>query len=203
MILIHGIWMSGLELIPLARRLGAAGYDWRIFRYASLARPPAANADALRQFVEGLGLVRVHFIAHSLGGIVLADLFARWPGAPRGRVVLLGAPLAGSALARRLATRPWLRVALGRSAEQGLLGGAPPLPLGREIGAVAGTRGPGIGTLIGGLDGPADGTVAVSETRVHGLTDWIAYPVSHLGLLWSRRVARAVLRFLDRGRFGD
>jgi len=201
LVLVHGIWMTGLELMPLARRLGTAGYRCRLFRYPCLRRPPRRNAAALAGFVDRLSASRVHFVAHSLGGIVLAHLFSGWPELPPGRAVLLGTPLAGSGVAARLAARPWLRPLLGRSIEHGLLGDVPALPRGRSIGAIAGSAGLGLGTLVGGLQRPGDGTVAVSETRAEGLADWITYPVSHFGMLWSPRVSAAVLRFLARGRF--
>jgi len=203
LVLVHGIWMTGLELMPLAGRLRVAGYRCRIFRYASLRRPPRRNAAALAGFVQRLGVGRVHFVAHSLGGIVLAYLFSGWPRLPPGRAVLLGTPLAGSGVARHLVASPRLRPLLGRSVEQGLLGGAPALPRDRLVGLVAGRVGLGVGSLVGGLERPGDGTVALRETRVEGLADWISLPVSHFGMLWSSRVSAAVLQFLTRGHFDD
>jgi pimeloyl-ACP methyl ester carboxylesterase len=202
LVLIHGIWMAGLELIPLARRLEGCGFSSHRFRYPSLGRSVAENAAALGRFVRSLDAERVSFVAHSLGGLVLLHLFEQWPDAPPGRAVLLGSPVAGSGVARHMAARPWLRWGLGQSTERGLLGDVPPVPPGREIGAIAGSRPLGVGRFLGGLSAPGDGTVAQSETRAAGLTDWVSYPVSHFQMVLDARVARAVCRFLQEGRFG-
>lgn len=201
-LLIHGIWMKGLEFLPLRRRLAEAGYTPRVFRYASLARTPAQNADRLADFIARLGLPRLHLVAHSLGGILTLHLFARHGGIPPGRVVFIGAPVAGSAVARRLALSgpgAWL---LGHSREQGLTGGAPEWTAGRELGVISGDLAIGVGRVLGGLTGPNDGTVAVAETRVEAATDSVLIHASHLGLLFSRRTADAVADFLRHGRFG-
>jgi hypothetical protein len=59
----------------------------------------------------------------------------------------------------------------------------------------------GLGHFFTTLDGDNDGTVAVSETRLPGATDFITLPVPHMGLVLSARVARATCRFLKEGRF--
>jgi pimeloyl-ACP methyl ester carboxylesterase len=200
-ILLHGLWLNGLELLLLARRLRGQGFRCLRFRYPSFSRTPAASADGLEGFVRAQGLGRVHFVAHSLGGIVLLHLFERWPDLPPGRSVLLGSPLLGSGAARRMARSRWLRRALGRSVERGVLGGAPAVPADREIGVIAGSRGIGMGRFVGGVAPPHDGTVAVAETRAPGLTDWIELRVTHFELLFSRRVSEAVGGFLRTGSF--
>ncbi|MBN2492890.1 MAG: alpha/beta hydrolase [Planctomycetes bacterium] len=202
-VLIHGLWMNGLDQLVLARRLRARGYSCIRFRYRSVRRTPAANAEALEAFVKSHRLTHAHFVAHSLGGIVLLHLFARWPDAPPGRSVLLSTPLRGSGAARRMARTRWLRWTLGRSTERGLLGDGPAVPARREVGMIAGTRGCGMGRIIGGVAQPSDGTVAAAETRAEGLTDWIQYPTSHFGLEFSAGAAGLIVRFLETGRFAD
>ena len=95
---------------------------------------------------------RLHLVAHSLGGIVLHHLFRQFPDLPPGRVVLLGSPVRGSGVARRMAVSPFLRPLLGSNREEGLLGDVPPWPPNRELGVIAGNRGLGVGRLIGGLE---------------------------------------------------
>lgn len=200
-VLVHGIWMTGLEMFFLRRRLEACGFEVRRFRYSSLGRTPASNAEALAEFIQHWQPETLHLVAHSLGGIVLMHLFDRYPDLPPGRVVLLGSPVQGSGVARRLSRLPLLRHGLGLSVQQGLLGDAPVWPGGRELGVIAGVGGIGIGTLVGGLQQPSDGTVAVTETRLAGARDYYDIPASHTGLLFSSKAADAVCRFLKNGRF--
>ena len=201
MVLVHGIWMKGFEWLPLARRLRRAGYEVDIFRYPSLTCAPAENAVRLERFIAEDGGARVHLVAHSLGGILVLHLLARYPDLPQGRVVLIGAPVAGSEVARRLhafAPGRWL---LGRSIDDGLLGGAPGWGGGRDLGVIAGDLPVGAGWTVGGLPSPNDGTVAVDETRIDGMTDFRVFHASHLGLLFDDRALAAVVGFLSNGLF--
>ena len=200
-VLIHGIWMVGLEMRLLGKRLRNCGFRVYYFRYPSLGHTPGENAARLDGFLRSVPGEQIHLVAHSLGGIVVLHLFDRFPRRRPGRVVLLGSPVKGSAPARRIERIPILRWLLGRSMAQGLGGGVPPWRGGGELGMIAGTRGPGVGSLIGGLERPNDGTVAVSETDLAGATQRILLPVSHIALVFSRRVSEAVCHFLRNGRF--
>ena len=202
-VLVHGIWMTTLELRPLARHLRRCGYTCRYFYYPSLRRRPADNARRLGAYLQQLDAPRVHLVAHSLGGIVLSHLFEQGEPARIGRVVMLGTPLQGSVVARHLYARPISRVLLGRAGEAGLLGDAPIWRSESESGMIAGTRSFGIGQFLapGKLVPPHDGTVAVSETRSPGLHQHRTVHCSHLSMLFSREVADLVCRFLQQGRF--
>ncbi len=201
-VFVHGIWMTGLELSLLRYRIARCGYRTRLFRYRSIRRSPAENAEALAAFLARQEGSTLHLVAHSLGGIVVCHLLASQSPARLGRVLMLGSPLRGSLPARRLWRHRWLRPLLGRSGEGGLLDGAPPCPEGLEIGMIAGTRGFGIGTLLtgGALPRPHDGTVAVDETQDPAIRQRLQLPIDHFGMLFSRRVAEAACRFLRGGR---
>ncbi len=201
-VLIHGIWMTGVELLPLAARLSRAGYPARLFHYHSLLRTPADNAARLDAFLRGIDADVIHLVAHSLGGIVVCHLFDRYPTQRPGRVIMLGTPLRGSAVARRY-HRLWLtRPLLGRSTVRGLLGDAPCWSGARRLCMIAGNRGIGIGRLLPGEPlGPGDGTVALAETRHPAVSRHLEVPFSHFGMLFSRAVADAVVRCLTDGDF--
>lgn len=199
-ILVHGLYLRGWCMQPLAKRLRRAGYDTLLFSYPSVRRAPLDNARALAEVVQTLTTVVVHFVAHSLGGIVVRHLFERFPSLPPGRVVTLGTPHRGSHTAHTLRTRGFGCV-LGRSIEQGLLDESPPWPAGWELGSLAGTLNIGLGRLVGDMPGPADGTVAVAETRLAGMADHICLPVSHTGMLLAPTVAAQVCAFLATGHF--
>jgi hypothetical protein len=122
------------------------------------------------------------------------------PGLPPGRVVLIGSPLDGSAIARRSQRIPGTEKLVGQ-VKKALESGYGQLPPGRETGMIAGTRSIGLGMLLGGPGKPGDGTVAVAETRTTGLKDHLLLPVTHTGMLYSSEVARQAACFLRSGSF--
>lgn len=199
-VLIHGLWMTGVELLPLGRRLRRHGLRTRLFRYAPTAATPQEHARHLAACVERQGPGPVHWVAHSFGGIVALHCLALGRALPPGRIVLIGSPVRGSAPARRLAEWPLARPWFGDTLEHGLLGGAPGLAGDREVAVIAGDRSLGIGGLLAGFDEPHDGTVAVAETLLDGVTDRIVLRHSHFGLVFSAEVAGAVASFLRTGR---
>ena len=202
-VVLHGIWLGRWAMWPLARRLRRCGYRVSLFGYPSLWRTPEQNAATLRRFIQSLGADTVHLVGHSLGGRVILKLLERPAGLSPGRVVLLGSPVQGSLLARRLSRWRLTRVVLGRAIGPGGLCEAATCPAGREIGVLSGTLAIGIGLLLGGLPSPHDGTVAVSETRLDGASDSCGLRVTHLGMLLSRAVARQTCHFLAHGRFSS
>jgi pimeloyl-ACP methyl ester carboxylesterase len=200
-VLVHGIWMTGLEMSLLAFRLRSAGFDTERFFYHSLFSTPAQNAERLYSFLLRQQVETMHLVAHSLGGIVLLHLFEKFFDITPGRVVLLGSPVQGSGVAKRLSNFFLTRRLIGQSGEQGLLGGAPEWKGERDLGVIAGSSGFGVGQLVGGIDGPGDGTVSLSETCLPGASDFCQIPVSHMGMLVSVDVATEVIGFLQSGRF--
>jgi pimeloyl-ACP methyl ester carboxylesterase len=201
---VHGLWMTGAESIWLRRRLARErGYQLRVFRYASVGSPPAHVIAALRDTIAAIEAPRVHLLGHSLGGLMILRCLERYPMAQPGRVVLLGAPVAGSRAARRLGRSKLGRRLLGAvSAEELLVERAPRWNVGRELGIIAGTMSLGFGRLLLKFDEDNDGTVAVSETRLAGAAGFLPLPVTHSGMLWSASVARETGSFLEYGSFG-
>jgi len=202
-ILVHGIWLNGAEMWRLRQRLQQAGYDCHQFKYPCLKQTPEENADSLHDFVNGIDAKVIHFVCHSLGGLVLLHLFDRHIIKQPGRIVLLGVPVNGSEVARRLYSSRFTRWSLGKSVHRGLLGDRPVWMKWRDMGIIAGTLPLGMGLVVGGPRFPHDGTVSVEETCLGGATDAITHPASHLGLLYSEEVAIQVITFLRAGKFGD
>ena len=202
MVLIHGLFMSGREMALLRRQLAVAGFSTRQFSYPSVRVSPAVAARLLGDFVAGIEAPVVHYVAHSLGGLVLRHfLHGDADGRHPGRVVTLATPHQGSRAAQAIAQTALGRRLLGRSIEQGLLGDVPAWPDQRALGVIAGSRGIGLGRFLARLDLPHDGTVAAAETELSAATDRITLPVSHFGGLFSREVADQVIYFLRQGRF--
>lgn len=199
-VLLHGIWMPRQVMWPLARRLRRCGYRTRLFGYQSLRVAPERNAARLAHFVHRCG-GRVHLVGHSLGGLVILHALRVEPDLVSGRIVLLGSPVNGSIIARRLHRWAATRWLIGCAAQQALLGDGPPWGGLQPLGLIAGTRPHGIGRLLGGLSGVNDGTVTVAETSLPTASAGTTFPTTHMGLVFSHRVARAVCRFLEQGRF--
>lgn len=199
-VLLHGLWMNALVMRPLGWRLRGCGFHPCYFSYASTRANPQENADALQRYLQDIPGARVHFVCHSLGGLVALNLFARHPRQRPGRIVLLGSPVQGSAVARRMAGHRPLRTLLGRSVERGLLQGAPP-PADHDLGLIAGTLGVGGGRLFGPMEGVHDGVVNLAETRLPGAADHLCIHTNHLGLLFAPGVAKQACQFLKHGRF--
>ena len=202
-LLLHGIWMTGIEMSQLKSRLSDHGFEVDTFRYSSVSLSPIENAQKLEQFIRQRDYACLHMVAHSLGGILLLNLFDLYPDQPPGRVVLLGSPVQGSEVARRLAARPWSRWLIGQAGIRGLVQGAPQWRGKRDLGVIAGTSGMGIGRLLGGLSGESDGTVMVSETNLGPEVMSRTHHTGHMGLLFSAKVVMDVVGFLREGRFPD
>ncbi len=201
-ILLHGLWMNGLCLYFLAKRLRAQGYRTVCFGYHSLRDSPSTIIQQLYRCTASLETETLHFVGHSLGGLLIQRLLEAYSEPRPGRVVALGTPFVGSMVAQRLYTRLRGKRLLGRCAEEGLLlKGAPPWQYTQALGVIAGSRPVGIGRLITPIPFPNDGTVSVMETKLVGMTDHCLVDSSHTGLTFSTAVIRQVDAFLKYGFF--
>lgn len=199
-VLVHGLWMKGPEMYLLRRRLRHAGYRVYQFSYRSVGRELAENASRLNEFVTRLGERRVHFVAHSLGGLVVRRLFHDHPDQPPGHIVTLGTPHSGSYVADRLSRAGFIRKILGCSLMP-LTGELSHWHGERQLGSIAGSMSIGLGWIVRDLPKPNDGTVAVEETRLEQGSDHLVVHTSHMGMLLSRRVVEQTLHFLSHATF--
>lgn len=183
----------------VGRRLERAGFRTHGFGYPTMRRSLRANTEALHEFIADLSLDQVDLVGHSLGGLVILRMLDEYADLPPGRVVLLGSPVHGSAVGRRVADRRVFRPLVGQ-ARMALEKGFSHAPPGRETGVIAGSRSMGVGRIVGGLSGPNDGTVSVAECRLEGASECIL-PVTHTGLVTAPSVSRAVAKFLTTGHF--
>ena len=194
--LVPGLWMPAAALALLSARLGRAGFRTQSFAYS--------GRDPLESTIERLArLVRersVHFVGHSLGGVLIFDLLETHRDIAARRVVLLGSPVRGCHAGRRLGAG-----ALGRW----MLGACAPRWDARDarwqrpeaLGVVAGTLPLGLGRALGTLPGENDGVVRVEETVVEGMAERVLLRQGHSMLAVSGRVAALVTHFLRAGKF--
>ena len=199
-ILLHGLWMRSFTLTMLRKRLERAGYAVHLFDYASVMHDPELSVAELLKRAHALRGQTVHFVGHSLGGLIVLRALQLEHTLEAGRVVCLGSPLCGSEVARSIAGLPGGALLIGKSAQilrEGLRRWSGP----NAVGAIAGRLPIGLGFVVGSLASPNDGTVSVAETRLPGLTDHCVVPATHLGLVFSDEAANQTVAFLRHERF--
>ena len=201
-VVVHGLWMNGLAMLPLARRLERCGFAVTRHGYQSVRRGLGENAQRLAAACEKSG-ARLNLVGHSLGGLLIMTMLREHPQVKVHRVVLIGSPYANSAAAQGMARFGTSRGLLGRTIQDWMSRPRPPIPDGVEIGVIAGDVSIGLGRLFAYLPRPNDGVVMLDETRVPGAADSIVLHTSHSAMLVSPAVAHAACAFLKNGRFGQ
>ena len=218
-VLLHGLGLGDWAMARLERSLRTEGYRTVNLTYPSRTMPLEQLAvEWLPAQLRTRGVAaapRIHFVTHSMGGIVLRAWLREEqrknggrPPANLGRVVMLAPPNQGSAVADRLRRFPPFRwftgvngVRLGTGADS-LPRALGPWPAGIDLGVIAGDR--SLNPLFSAwLDGANDGKVSVASTRLAGMRDHLVLPHSHTWLQWRADTARAVGRFLQHGCFGS
>jgi len=199
-VLIHGLWMTGREMILLEKRLQRDGFRTCRFSYNTMHDDLGQSAEELFEFVGSLNHERVHFVCHSLGGLVLNKMLTRHKMDWQGRAVLLGSPLAGNRVADLMKKSSIGEMFVGRKLGS-LSKGCAQWPDGYEIGVIGGTLNIGAGLLFGGWKYPGDGVVALDEIKVPGVKEVFLIRTTHMGLVFSTVCARQTSYFLKNGCF--
>jgi pimeloyl-ACP methyl ester carboxylesterase len=204
-ILVHGLWMRGPALTVIKRRLEADGsLRALLFSYPTVVGSMSDHVRRLIDFAHAHAHAseRLHFVGHSLGGLVILKALSVTDDLPPGRAVLIGSPLQGSLTVQRLARLPLGRTLLGGALVEECIDCPPREWSGRrDVGVIAGSLGFGMGRVFGKLGAAHDGTVTVEETRLRGAKDHIVVAASHTGMLLSAEVAAQTKYFLENGNF--
>ena len=205
-ILLHGLGRTRLSFGVAQLRLSREGYRVVNLGYPSRREPIEALADRVQERLEAGcdGQRTVHFVTHSLGGIIARYLIRRRRPERLGRVVMLSPPNQGNEIAELLRDNPLFKLAAGPAGQQlGLGRSSVPVqlpPPDFELGVIAGNR--SLNPLFSAIiRGDNDGTVSVSRTRLHGMQDFLVVPHSHTFIMNSTAVLDQVVHFLEHGRF--
>lgn len=176
------------------------GYPSRKLDISELAN--IAIPEAVKRCEGKAG--NIHFVTHSLGGILVRDYFARQSINRLGRVVMLAPPNDGSAIVDKLGQTTLFKRFSGpallalTTGEQGRPGKLPAVKF--ELGVIAGKRSVNpVGSLL--LDGPDDGAVTIESTKVDGMKDHIVLPATHTFMMNNPSVIKQAAHFIQQGRF--
>ncbi len=208
-VLLHGLARSPASMQRLAGALRGAGftpvcnlgYPSRRHRIETLVR--RFVRPALRDCLGGRS-GPVHFVTHSMGGILVRELARQGESVDIGRVVMLAPPNGGSEIVDAFDGWALFRAMFGPAALQ--LGTGPEALVQRlgpaefELGVVAGSRSlDPLGSAF--IPGDDDGRVAVPRTRLRGMRDFVVVPASHSFIMRDPQAMRAAIRFLQDGSF--
>lgn len=205
-VLLHGLGRSSFSMSSLAKALREAGYETVNVDYPSTRLEADQLGGMLGERLDGCcrDAPRLHFVTHSMGGIVVRAHLSEHRPDNLGRVVMLAPPNRGSEwvdLFGDVAVFEWIMgpsaAALGTDPES-LPNRLPPADF--PLGVIAGT---GFVNPVGAglIPGDDDGTVSVESAQLDGMSDFITLPVSHSFIMYSNEVAAQILSFLAEGRF--
>lgn len=209
-VLLHGISRTARSFEKMETALIGAGFATLNLDYPSRRKPLAALAEDVLPDIERFSDSiegAIHFVAHSMGGLLTRAYLGKYRPSRLGRVVMLGTPNSGSEIADGLKNFAPYRAFFGPAGQQlgtrrdaathALLPAAD-----YPIGVIAGNR--SIDPLAGiFLPKPHDGRVSVANTKLEGMADHIVVPVAHPFLPGNAIAIAQALAFLRDGRFKD
>ena len=207
-VLLHGISRTALSFRKMQLALERAGFATLNLDYASRRKPLEGLAEdidpAIQHFVDRVD-GSIHFVCHSMGGLLARVYIARHRPKHLGRVVMLGTPNSGSEIADRLKNIGVYRAFFGPAGQQ--LGTQRDAaiealfpPVDYPVGIIAGNRSidPVAGTI---LPKPHDGRVSVEKTMINGMADHVVVGTAHPWLVRNSVAVAQTLAFLQDGAF--
>ena len=206
-VLLHGLGRTSKSMAYMKERLTDVGYTVYNYDYESRKNEIESLVHDLQAFLENCCLqkeTRLHFVTHSLGGILVRALISRNRPDNLGRVVMLSPPNKGSETVDLLKNYSFFEKIFGPASMQlGTDQDSFPNRLGPadfELGIITGDRTiDPVSSLI--IPGEDDGKVAVEKTKLEGMTDFLVMPVSHAYIMQKPEVVEEVIYFLRNGEF--
>lgn len=194
-VLVHGLYMKPWTWVSYRRFLTRHGYQVYTFGYKTTRQPFELTLMQLIAFINSRAETTVHLVAHSMGGILSMRALPKLN--KPGKLVMLGSPVNGSNVAKKLHQKGWHKGLLKYAYEPLTSGVIEAVKL-RDILMIAGTSPYGLGRFIEPKLGLSDGTVGVAETKADWLDEHVEIHSSHFGLLRNKQAQQLTLDFLTR-----
>jgi len=207
-ILLHGLCRTSRSMAKMEHALTAAGYKVRNVDYPSrTASIQQLTDDVVGKAVADChadGATKIHFVTHSMGGILVRSYLARHSIPSLGRVVMLAPPNQGSEVVDKLGGLilfRWLNGPAGN--ELGTNTNSTPNQLGPAafpVGIIAGDRSINwINSFM--IPGRDDGKVSIERTKLAGMSDHIVIHATHPFIMNNGEAIRQTIQFLGTGQF--
>ena len=205
-VLLHGLARVSNSMGELETKLGRAGYHAVSINYPSRKYTIDVLAhDAANRGIMGCEEVEtIHFVTHSLGGILVRYYLEKNIIENLGRVVMLGPPNQGSEIVNGMLAVPGFK----------LFGGPTGIALGSGEGHIPDSLGPvefDLGVIAGStninplsllfIEGENDSIVSVESTKVNGMNAHLVLPVTHTFMMRNNEVIDNVIHYLKTGSF--
>lgn len=205
-ILLHGLARTAASMEIMTASFISEGFDVVNVDYPSRDYPIEKLADiAVNDGIDKCPRDQtLHFVTHSLGGILVRYYLTHNEVSRLGRVVMLAPPNQGSEVVDKLRDKPGYAIINGPAGAQlGTDKDSIPLKLGAanfELGVIAGTS--SVNPILSlYLPNPDDGKVSVERTKVAGMKDFITVRHSHPFIMRSSEVIEQVISFIQTGSF--
>lgn len=205
-VLLHGIARTKRSMKKLEIALLSAGFEVLNIDYPSRKHTIPSLSTNIYQQIEAYRKqkeVTLHFVTHSMGGLVVRELLSRYPLNSVGRIVMLAPPNHGSEVADFLKNNLLFKLFYGPAGQQlttaTKLSDIPEM-VQYELGIIAGNRclDPICYFL---LPKPHDGKVSIESTKYFTMKDHIILPANHSFIMNYRQVIDQVKYFLKEGKF--
>lgn len=208
-IVLHGLFRTAFSMRAIAREL-KSDYKVVINNYPSRKNNIQELAElAIKPALESCkSSDKIHFVTHSLGGILIRQFLQKNKIENLGHVVMLAPPNHGSEIVDRFQSFGLTNWAFNKvngpaGAQLGTHKNHMPKSLGPvkfSLGVIAGnvSFNPFLSSLLRGED---DGKVSVGSSRIDGMKDHIVLPVSHTYMMSNKAVIEQIRAFLKTGRF--
>src|SRR5581483_10490345 len=208
-ILLHGLCRTSRSMTKMESALTNAGFKVRNVNYPSRSAPIEKLADdAIGKAVvdcQNDGATKIHFVTHSLGGILVRSYLLRHQISNLGRVVMLAPPNQGSEIVDKIGGWSLFKFINGVAGNE----------LGTDTNSVPNKLGPAnfpLGIIAGDrsinwinswflIPGRDDGKVSIERAKLQGMDDFIVVHATHPFIMRNKETIRQTIYFLRNGKF--